>query len=452
MVSIEHSNRTYPVSSDRPVSRPALTLFLVALLIPLALHLGPMRLTPYRIMLLGLVVPLGIRVLSGGAGRVTAVDTLMVFYGLWLFVALAVTHGTAEIAYAGITAVELLGGYFVGRCFVRGPEDYRWLFRALLVALLVLLPFSVIETITGKLVIPDLLRPLGETPSRGWSAYSRMGLERVYSVFDHPILYGLFGSMMLANFAFIARSTQTRVLMMAVSVISAGLSLSSGPLLACALQFAMLAWYWVMKGRWHILIALIGMLYLLFIVVAERSFASFVIGRLTFNPMSGWIRMAIFEYGWQNAMENPIFGLGLNDWERPSWLTSSVDNFWLLNAMRYGLPGAGLIVAIFLSHCLYAALVRLKNPEWIALRNGHLIVLVGTCFTLITVHMWGAASVFVMFYIGAGAWIYTRPETGDDAPDEDDIAVDNPTQQKMRYTRFAPHHTRGSVREENKQI
>lgn len=451
MVSIEHVHRTHLASSDRPVSRPALTLFLVALLIPLSLHLGPMRLTPYRIMLLGLVVPLGIRVLSGGAGRVTPVDILMVLYGLWLFVALAVTHGTAQIAYAGITAVELLGGYFVGRCFVRGPEDYRWLFRALFVALLVLLPFSVIETITGNLVIPDLLRPLGDTPSRSWSAYGRMGLERVYSVFDHPILYGLFCSMMLANFAFIARTAKARVLMMAVSLISAGLSLSAGPLLACAVQFAMLAWYWVMKGRWNILIAFIGMLYLLFMVAAERSLASFVIEYLTFNSNTGWIRLAVFDYGWRTVVENPVFGIGLNNWERPSWLTSSIDNFWLVNAVRYGLPGAGLAIAFFLSHILYTAFVRLTTPEWIALRIGHLVVLVGTCLTLYTVHIWGTVSVFVMFYIGAGAWIYTRPETGDAAPDEDVTAADGPTRQTAPYTRFAPHHVRGPLEEGKKQ-
>ena len=37
---------------------------------------------------------------------------------------------------------------------------------------------------------------------------------------------------------------------------------------------------------------------------------------------------------------HPVFGIGLNDWTRPWWRAkmASFDNFWLLQAMRFGLP------------------------------------------------------------------------------------------------------------------
>ena len=40
-------------------------------------------------------------------------------------------------------------------------------------------------------------------------------------------------------------------------------------------------------------------------------------------------------------------------------------------------------------------------------RRGYVIALVGLAITLCTVHAWGATFVFVMFYIGAGSWIFT---------------------------------------------
>ena len=44
-------------------------------------------------------------------------------------------------------------------------------------------------------------------------------------------------------------------------------------------------------------------------------------------------------------------------------------------------------------------------------RKGYLIALAGLFLVLGTVHIWGAVSVFIMFYLGAGAWIYaTEPE------------------------------------------
>ena len=39
-------------------------------------------------------------------------------------------------------------------------------------------------------------------------------------------------------------------------------------------------------------------------------------------------------------------------------------------------------------------------------RKGYVIAALGLFFVLGTVHIWGAVSVFVMFYLGAGAWFY----------------------------------------------
>src|SRR3954466_10503300 len=57
---------------------------------------------------------------------------------------------------------------------------------------------------------------------------------------------------------------------------------------------------------------------------------------------------AIWEYGSASVLNNPLFGVGFGDWARASWMTSSADMFWLVNAMRHGLPAGLLIMSAFL--------------------------------------------------------------------------------------------------------
>ena len=67
---------------------------------------------------------------------------------------------------------------------------------------------------------------------------------------------------------------------------------------------------------------------------------------LTFNSGTAYWRLHIWNFGSAEVWRNPLFGIGLNDWARPSWMwTASVDNFWLLTAMRYGIPAFLLLVA-----------------------------------------------------------------------------------------------------------
>jgi hypothetical protein len=85
--------------------------------------------------------------------------------------------------------------------------------------------------------------------------------------------------------------------------------------------------------------------------------------------------------------------------------TPSVDNFWLLTAMRYGIPAVVfLMVGIVLG--LWAILRRQDlSAEDAQARNAYVVGAVGLFFTLCTVFVWGSTSVFVMFYIGAGVWL-----------------------------------------------
>jgi hypothetical protein len=50
---------------------------------------------------------------------------------------------------------------------------------------------------------------------------------------------------------------------------------------------------------------------------------------------------------------------------------------------------------------------RQLTEEEASYRRGYLVVWVALIFVLATVNIWGAVSVMVMAYVGAGAWFYT---------------------------------------------
>ena len=56
---------------------------------------------------------------TGRGGRVVPADWAMFLAVVWIFLSLVYHHGTANIPYAGITGVELFGGYLAGRLLIR---------------------------------------------------------------------------------------------------------------------------------------------------------------------------------------------------------------------------------------------------------------------------------------------------------------------------------------------
>ena len=85
------------------------------------------------------------------------VDILIGLYCLWIALSLFIAHGTERIAFIGITIVELFGGYLVGRTLVLGQKDYRAFFRYFFLAMLFLLPFVLIEQMTRRLLISEIV-------------------------------------------------------------------------------------------------------------------------------------------------------------------------------------------------------------------------------------------------------------------------------------------------------
>ena len=153
------------------------------------------------------------------------------------------------------------------------------------------------------------------------------------------------------------------------------------------------------------MIALVTFTSLAIELVANRSLLDIVVTHFLFDPGSYWFRKVIWTYGTASALNHPLFGTGLGDWERPPWMSPSIDNFWLLQAVHNGLPAAFLILLAFGSIFLAVGLKKGLDDKLDNYRTGFLIAMTGFFQVGWTVAFWDAAYVLFVFLMGSGVWI-----------------------------------------------
>lgn len=421
-------------SGDTRDSRIVLFVWLAFLLVPGYLEISGLRVDAYRFLIIFMLAPLTVYSLNAARLKINFIDLLIIFYSFWSLVALLANHGTPRLPYAAMISVEIVSGYFAGRVLVQSLVDFRAFLSVGTWILALLLPFAVFELLTERMLLSEFVGLFINSTEK--SFLTRLGMSRVQVVFPHAILFGLFCSLFFANLYFLRGSTGRRFFGPLLAGLMAAMSLSSAPLLSIGVQGVLVIWDWIFRGRWKLLIILSAICYVLVDLASNRTPLIILIETLTFNPLTGWTRIHIWNHGIASALSHPVFGIGLNDWARPHWLTSSVDNFWLFTAMRYGFPAVialAAAVALLAYRIIRAPLV---SKDYGVTRKGYLISLFGLVFTLATVHVWGASFVFIMFYIGAGVFLAELREV---AAAESDLA-DAPSPRHKPHTRFSPDH------------
>lgn len=442
-------------------------IYLLAALLPLQASVGGLHMTSLRVVLLIMVLPLLYRLLAGHYGRVNLIDVMFLLHVGWMTVALAVNNPAQVVSNAGSTSVEFLGGYLIGRAFIRSREDFLALLKFLGLVVLCLFPFAVVEALTGT---PPLLNLLGQIPGMSTMRISgagpRMGLSRVQLVFAHPIHSGLFFAMLLPLF-FVGMKTvwgDTRRMMIATLAAASGfLALSSGALLAMVLQLGLIIWAWVFRRterRWLILLGMAVLAYIVVDLLSNRKPIDVFMTHATFSAHNAYWRSIIFDWGVANVLGDaergivgsPIFGLGLNDWIRPSYMSSgSMDNFWLVTAVRYGVPGLTFLAIGYLIG-IWRVMRRDfdADPVLWQFRRAWIFAFVGLSFTLCTVHVWHTMYSLVFFFFGTGMWMLTAE------PAARTQGTERPANRPCpRYSRFTSDHHRpaaGTVPSQSRPI
>lgn len=398
-------------NSTRHVPAPVVLLIL-SFLCPteFSLYVADLRLPPHRVALL-LLFPFAIwRLLTRRDIRICAFDVLMGLFGIWLIGIYQYHDGSDGLVYGGSLALESLGAYLVARAWIRSLEAMLATLKVMAVAIGAAALFALPETVFGATFTHDLLQQLTgyQHPT---VVESRLGLTRAYGTFDHPIHYGTFCAGLLASFWYAERRLERKLKRAALIGGATFLGLSSAPLLCIALQSSMLVWERVTRGiAARVTLSLAGLagLYIGVSVVATRSPIKLIATGLTLDSWTGFYRLQIWEHGLANVWENPWTGIGLADWDRPAWMVSStVDAFWLVTAMRSGIPSflllAGAIALLARSVVRGTALSRDRDIRRLGM--GWMMSLIALCLIATTVHYWNVLHAYYFFFLGLGGWI-----------------------------------------------
>ena len=417
-----------------------LVIYFIAVLLPVRFWAGPLMLTGVRLVLLIAVLPLLVNLLRGRYGKLILPDFVLVAHLVWMLVSLLQTSPGLAVSQTGSLGAEFLGGYLMGRAFVRSHAQFLGTVRFLAFAILLFVPVAMFEMQTGD---SPILRIFNALP--GIQSYSlvnhdpRMGFERAQIVFEHPIHWGLFASSMF-SLVWVGMTARLSVTVRALLAASVGFatfsSLSSGALMPLVLQCGLITWALLMRRvsqRWIIFASLAALAYVTIDLLSNRAPIQVFFSYATFSPHNAYWRSIIFDWGMSNIFGSAergipaarLFGIGFADWVRPPYMFSgSMDNFWLVLGVRHGVPGF-LTVAI-----PYAwMMVRVgrkaltEGTEVWYLRRAWMFTMLSLALTLATVHIWTTIYSYVFFLLGAGAWFFAyeepaAPEAAEAAPAE----------------------------------
>ncbi len=389
-------------------------LFFIGILLPpnVSVTAGGLRFSAYRAVLIVLFLPMFFKLLSGKAGKFTIFDGLVIGHSFWATLALIKWGGFAQgVESGGIYVIEFMGAYLMGRLYIRNYEDFAAFANFYVGVVVGMLVFTIPEALTEWHILRDTAAQLLGGP-RAPYIDKRMGIERAFGPFDHPILYGVFSAsaFSLAYFIVAERSFKNKKGMAKTLgvVVATFISGSGGPYVVLAMQMFVAGWERVLtgvQGRWKALFGFFAMAYLWIDLMSNRTPFHVFVTYFTFSTQSAYNRINIWNYGTAEVARHPIFGIGLGDWVRPVWMSDSMDNFWLLIAVRYGLPAWFMLFGLMIGMVIVAASKKNMPEKFNNARRAWGFTLFGITVAAATVHLWNSLFVLFMFLIGSGAWM-----------------------------------------------
>ncbi len=373
----------------------------------LSVYVGSARLPPHRALLL-LLLPWALIALFGRSRvKPRMFDVAFLGFAVWTVIVYIYHHGQSDgLQTGGALALDGFGSFLVARAFVRDERAFAGTAVALLIAVALAGLTALPETLLGQLFIHDFLRKVtGYVHPVGIER--RLGLTRAFGLFDHPIHLGTFCAGNLALVIYATRRNVDAGMRAFVISASALTSISSAPMLSLAVQFGLIGFDRAtrgIKGRITVAVGAIVALFAVTSMIATRSPFAIIATGFTLNSWTGYYRLMIWEHGLWNVWWNPWMGIGLNDWVRPLWMASpTVDAFWLVIAMKGGIPSFLLLVCgiAFIGRGV-AVRMRRASPELRRLATGWMISLITLSLVGCTVHYWNVPFAYFFFFLGLG--------------------------------------------------
>ncbi len=378
------------------------------LLIPLPFNfsVGTLLLPPYRLFLIGAAFVI-LRDILKGHLRLCLADYVVAALGVWIAISSIVTMGLDQAVQAsGSLVLDIVVAYFWLRTTISSLRDLRILLvlsaPGLAMTGLIIGAESLLQM---HLVMPAASAITGQVHELEPSI--RLGLMRGQGPFPHPILAGIFLGSFLPLYL-VAGLRGWPLWLGLFGGLCCVFTFSSGAFLVLASGLALVAANFMILRTsmvsWRL--ALLGLLVvIIFLEVASQSGVVKLITRFAaLNNQTAFFRLLIWDEGIKTVVENPIFGIGFGDWARPRWMPPSVDNYWLVLAMRHGViaPLLALLGVLLAVVGLARNSVRLATVDQNTIR-GTAIALSVMCLGVFSVALWLSPQVWFFALLGIAA-------------------------------------------------
>ncbi|GAA0266869.1 hypothetical protein GCM10009127_03060 [Alteraurantiacibacter aestuarii] len=351
------------------------------------------NLFPWRVMMI-LVLPWVIRSLIKDPVRFSIVDLFAGLASLWFVLSLLVMDTVEDALIVGVSQlIDLAFAYIAGRAAIRSYHDFRTFFACLIPGLLAVAAILAAESIANRTLLRPFVGELfGNLPAYFYSK-PRFGLTRAMGPFAHPIVAGVIMSSLIPLAWFGARNNRVRVLGL-IAAACGIFTFSSAAVLAAILGVGLISLL-LIRRHFQIPALTIAAFYIMLMllltsVVSESGILSVAIRYLTLDPGSGYYRLLIWNYAGAEALNNPIFGIGVRDWHRPDWMFDpTIDAFWLAITMRHGFP-LGFAVLMVVFGGIFEAVKNNSNVSSEDRNTGYATAIALTAFAFcgVTVHIW----------------------------------------------------------------
>lgn len=396
------SKRNINTITDKQTWIPS--LFLITLIIPFIIYVGSARLSIYRIFILILFLPCFLAWLRNDLGGRLLPDYMLFIYSLWATISISLIHGFENsIEPSGILIAETMGPYLIARKYIRSRSNFYSAVNTLSICVITMIPFAMFESLTATPILLDIFQNfISVYPNV--TMQPRLGFDRAQVVFEHPILFGVFCASAF-SLTYYTLKNKFRAILVALATF---FSLSAGALISLTLQIGLILWDICtkkIKNRWNIFAFLTIISYIFVDLLSNRSPVQVFISYLTFNVGNAYNRVLIWRYGTASVAEHPIFGIGFNEWDRAFWMSTSMDNFWLVIMVRHGLPAFALFAGAALLILIRLGRLQINDPNVACCRTGLLISIAGLSISACTCHFWNATYCLFIFLLGSGMWI-----------------------------------------------
>lgn len=349
-------------------------------------------------------------------------DMVLIAGACWMVLSFLIIYNVAFALTSGLAvALDVIMPYIITRLCIKDIRDLRRALVILAPAISVVAAFVIFESVTHTQFLREgaqaIFAPLGtkeygESPLPTIQNDTRFGLLRAMGPFSHPILAGLF---LLSFFSLVLFSRLRGWPFWTAFAAGTGVifTLSSAAYLGLAMVVGLAALERLRQisplMTWPRFLSICGTFLFAIQMVSEGGLIRVLI-RFTLDPQTGYYRLMIWEHGGRSVERYPWFGIGFQEFERLSWMSGSVDAFWLILAMRYGLPCALLLglAAVLAIVGLARAAARERAPDS--------ETLIGVCITIavisllaFTVAFFGSFFVWYFMLIAIGVALSARP-------------------------------------------